>query len=235
MTASMIALDGTDPNYAAKAAHLTEVLRDGLRNRTAITRKQPWQLLEQMLDIVDTAEERLQAQKRRIKQLESQVLTDPLTGLVNRRGFDSHLKRILADAHRHGDSGVLVYIDLDDFKPVNDNYGHEAGDAVLKHVAKLLGENIRTSDIVARLGGDEFAVILTHTSAAEGMFRTRKLQGILAASQVKYGSRLIPLQASFGAAPYDVESSESEVLRMADAAMYDEKRKRSRRIAMAAE
>ena len=235
MNASLIALDASDPNYAAKAAQLTEILRDGLRNRTAITRKQPWQLLEQMLDIVDTAEERLQAQKRRIAQLESQVLTDPLTGLVNRRGFDAHLKRVLAGAHRHGDSGVLLYIDLDDFKPVNDKYGHEAGDAVLKHVAKLLNQNVRTSDIVARLGGDEFAVILTHTSPAEGMFRTRKLQGILAATQVKYGATTIPLQASFGAAPYDIESSESEVLRMADAAMYDEKRKRSRRMAMAAE
>jgi diguanylate cyclase (GGDEF)-like protein len=235
MTASLIALDHSDPGYSARAAQLTEVLRNGLKNRTAITRKQPWQLLEQMLDIVDTAEERLAAQKQRIKQLESQVLTDPLTNLVNRRGFDAHLKRILADAHRHNDSGVLIYIDLDDFKPVNDNYGHEAGDAVLKHLAKLLNENIRTSDIVARLGGDEFAVILTHTSAAEGMYRTRKLQGILAASQVKYGSKSIPLQASFGAVPYDSESSETEVIRMADAAMYDEKRKRSRRIAMAAE
>lgn len=235
MEASLATLDGLEVGKNLSAGQLANILRKGLRDRTAITRKQPWQLLEQALDIVTTAEIRLAEQKRRIAMLESQVQTDPLTGLTNRRGFDEHLSRTLSGAKRHGDSGVLVYIDLDDFKPTNDNHGHEAGDAVLKRVAKLLIENTRGSDIVARLGGDEFAVILTHTSAAEGLFRTRKLQGILAAAHAKYGGLRIPIQASFGAAPYDAESSESEVLRMADAAMYDEKRKRSRRMAMAAE
>jgi len=235
MTASLIALDSIDPNQAMTAGHLANILRQGLRDKSALTRKSPMQLLEQALDIVTTAEIRINDQKRRIRELESQVLTDPMTDLINRRGFDEHLKRALSSAHRHGDSGVLVYIDLDDFKSTNDNLGHEAGDAVLKQVGKILNANIRTTDVAARMGGDEFAVLLTHTSAAEGLFRTRKLQGILAAAHAKFDGMKIPLSASFGAAPYDSESSESEVLRMADAAMYDEKRRRARRLAMAAE
>jgi len=235
MPASLVNLDSLDPGKAMTAGHLANVLRQGLRDKSALTRKQPYQLLEQALDIVTTAEIRINEQKQRIKELESQIMTDPLTDLTNRRGFDEHLKRVLSGAHRHGDSGVLVYIDLDAFKPVNDTLGHHAGDAVLKKVAKVLKENLRQTDVVARLGGDEFAILLTHTSAAEGLYRTRKLQGILAASFAKSDGKKIPIQASFGAAPYDKESSESEVLRMADAAMYDEKRRRARRIAMAAE
>jgi diguanylate cyclase (GGDEF)-like protein len=235
MSASLAALDGPAPGKAMTAGHLANVLRQGLRDKTALTTKQPWQLLEQALDIVTTAEIRINEQKRRIVELESQIMTDPLTGLANRRGFDDHLKRILSGAQRHGDSGVLVYIDLDAFKPVNDSLGHDAGDAVLKKVGKTLKENLRQTDVVARLGGDEFALLLTHTSASEGLYRTRKLQGILAASPAIFDGRKIPIQASFGAAPYDRDSSETEVLRMADAAMYDEKRRRARRITMAAE
>ena len=228
-------LDNGDIANASSAAVLTQTLRKGLRDRTAITRKQPWQLLEQALDIVDTAEQRLAKQRKRIAFLESQVMTDPLTGLINRRGFDRDLGQILANAQRYGDSGVLVYIDLDSFKPVNDTHGHDAGDAVLKHVAKTLRANLRQTDTLARLGGDEFAIILTHTSPAEGLYRTRKLHGILAASHAKYGTTRIAIEASFGAAPYDADSSESEVLRMADADMYEEKRKRARLLQMAAE
>jgi len=235
MTASLITLDNLDPHQAVTAGHLANILRQGMRDKSALTSKSPMQLLEQALDIVTTAEIRINNQKHRIRELESQVLTDPMTNLINRRGFDEHLKRALSSAHRHGDAGVLVYIDLDEFKQINDTLGHDAGDAALKQVGKVLAKNIRQTDIAARIGGDEFAILLTHTSAAEGLYRTRKLQGILAASHATFDGKKISLNASFGAAPYDKDSSGNEVLRMADAAMYDEKRRRSRRLTMAAE
>ena len=96
---------------------------------------------------------------------------DPLTGLLNRRGFEKELSRVLATARRYDEQGVLIYLDLDDFKRVNDNYGHSAGDEMLKQVACFLDKSVRRSDYVARLGGDEFAILLIKISDMNGILR----------------------------------------------------------------
>jgi diguanylate cyclase (GGDEF)-like protein len=98
-------------------------------------------------------------------QLASMVLTDPLTGCLNRRGFDDSLTRELGRAGRAGSEFALLAIDLDHFKAVNDNYGHIAGDAVLRTVGSLLLTSARAGDVVARVGGEEFAVLLADTGA----------------------------------------------------------------------
>jgi diguanylate cyclase (GGDEF)-like protein len=203
------------------------MLHRGFRHKFSSTYKSRNPSLEQALDSVAKAEIQISEQRRRIRELEAQVMIDPLTGLTNRRGFDEHIRRVLSEAQRHGEFGVFVFIDLDNFKSINDTLGHEAGDTVLKKVGQVLKNNLRQSDIVARLGGDEFALLLTRINASKGLQQAHKIQATITASQAHYHGEKIPLRASFGAAPYDMHSTESEIIRTADAAMYDQK-KRSR-------
>ncbi|MDP6120860.1 MAG: GGDEF domain-containing protein [Rhodospirillales bacterium] len=123
---------------------------------------------EAAFEAASRAERRMAEQQRRIAHLERLAATDELTGALNRRGFESALKRHLAEARRHHEPSVLVIADLDGFKPINDTYGHRAGDKVLRRVARLLMNNVRKTDYVGRLGGDEFAVLLTRTSHFDG-------------------------------------------------------------------
>ncbi len=95
-------------------------------------------LLVRALGRIAETEKEIAEKDALIERLKSMAMTDPLTGLLNRRGFEEHLRRITAAAKRHGQGGTLVYLDLDDFKPINDTIGHEAGDAALCHVANFL-------------------------------------------------------------------------------------------------
>ena len=97
--------------------------------------------------------------------LEHQAQTDPLTGLYNHRAFHEHLRRALASASRSHESVSILMLDIDDFKRVNDVYGHGAGDEILRSLAETLKDAVRTSDVVYRLGGEEFAVVITSRSA----------------------------------------------------------------------
>src|SRR6266581_1171578 len=96
------------------------------------------------------------------KLLEEMAHTDPLTGLPNRRAIEEWANRQLRGAARHGYSLWAIHVDLDCFKSINDNYGHDAGDQVLKEFAAILKEYTRASDICGRMGGDEFLLVLTH-------------------------------------------------------------------------
>jgi len=96
--------------------------------------------------------------------LEELALTDPLTGLPNRRAIEEWATRQLSGAARYGFSFLVVLVDLDHFKAVNDTHGHDAGDTVLKKFSELLKANSRRSDICGRIGGEEFLFILTHTT-----------------------------------------------------------------------
>ena len=109
---------------------------------------------------VERLERELAAARSQMAALEARADVDPLTDVLNRRGFERELKRSLAYVKRYGPSAALLYLDLDGFKAVNDRHGHAAGDAVLKAVAMVLSRHVRASDVVARLGGDEFAVLL---------------------------------------------------------------------------
>ncbi len=100
----------------------------------------------------------------KIAELEARADIDPLLGILNRRGFARDLTRSLAYVNRYGTDAVLVIIDLDGFKAVNDRNGHAAGDALLVAIASTLRAHVRASDVVARLGGDEFAVLMWHVT-----------------------------------------------------------------------
>ncbi len=175
------------------------------------------------------AERRMAQQHDRIVYLERLSLTDELTGLLNRRGFQAQLRRALAAADRYDENGVLAYVDLDGFKPVNDTYGHAAGDEVLRQVARVLNDNVRDTDCVGRMGGDEFAILLTRTSPRDGVKRARWLENLLNATVVNWQGRNIALRASFGFQRYGPKDNEHDLLKRADSAMYNTKRLRGDR------
>ena len=116
---------------------------------------------------VERLERELAAARAQMAALAARAEIDPLTDILNRRGFERELKRSLAYVKRYGTSAALIYLDLDDFKRINDRHGHAAGDAVLKAVAMVLTRHVRASDLVARLGGDEFAVLLWNLTEAD--------------------------------------------------------------------
>jgi diguanylate cyclase (GGDEF)-like protein len=175
--------------------------------------------------------ERLAAQLKqsqaRILDLEAKIDVDPLTGLLNRRGFERELARSVAYVKRYGTSAALVYLDLDGFKPVNDRHGHAAGDAVLKGVATALLGRVRASDVVARLGGDEFVVLLWNVNGPAAAAKAGALERAVYATPVRWGSSTLVVGAAAGVAHIGALDTPAEALERADAAMYARKRDKS--------
>lgn len=181
-------------------------------------------LLQDTIMRLREAEAKIAEQKDRIDHLETLSMTDELTGLLNRRGFVDAFRRELASAGRKGTGGVLVMIDLDGFKAINDTHGHLCGDWYLRHAARTLKENVRAHDVVARFGGDEFAVLLTDTDQAQGLARAEALSSIFNAGTCQWQMLTLPLRASFGVQPYGAGDQEEDVIRRADSGMYRVKR-----------
>ncbi len=182
------------------------------------------ELLERVLQYAAQAEQELMERDQRIAYLQDLSLTDELTELLNRRGFDESLTRALAMARRYGHKGMLLYCDLDSFKSVNDTYGHAAGDQLLRHTATILAESVRECDIVGRLGGDEFAVALVQTSWANGAKRARTLQWQLDNSRLEFEGNMIPVKISIGCEPFGPDDNIDDLICRADMAMYCTKR-----------
>ena len=149
---------------------------------------------------------------------------DPLTGLFNRHRFQEELERTLAEVGRSRRSCALVLFDLDHFKDINDSSGHAAGDALLKLLAKLLKERVRSSDAVARLGGDEFAVLLADTNVSGAEIFARELNARLKDTPFHYAGKTYRLSASIGIAMLPEHGDNLEdLLANADLAMYQAK------------
>ncbi len=184
---------------------------------------------DRALIAANDAQHRIVELRDRIAQLEKLAMTDELTGLLNRRGFETELQRTLALSSRYEEPGLLVYVDLDGFKLVNDTYGHAAGDAVLKRVSRLLTDNLRCTDFVGRLGGDEFAVLLPRTSAKHGANRIEALRRMFDPVVVLWNGATITVRASFGVQNYggDDETDGAQLLSRADASMYQTKYSRA--------
>ncbi len=174
--------------------------------------------------------ERLQADlgkaQRTIAELEARADVDPLLDILNRRGFERELKRSLAYLQRYNGEAVLLFIDLDGFKAVNDRHGHTAGDALLKAVARELVGHVRVSDVVARLGGDEFGVLLWNLGAAQAAAKAHSLERLIEAVTVAYGEARIATSASVGLVPLVAGAAPEQMIDAADKAMYARKSER---------
>ncbi|MGA2011526.1 MAG: PAS domain S-box protein [Solirubrobacteraceae bacterium] len=155
---------------------------------------------------------------------------DPLTGLLNRRGMSQALARALADNQRYGTPATLLACDLDNLKPVNDTFGHQAGDELLAAVARTLSEQVRDTDVVARMGGDEFVVLLAHTGVEQAGAMARRLRASVSAIAMPPGAAQTSL--SIGIAPLGDGLDTDEALIAADLAMYEAKRRGPSRTAV---
>jgi diguanylate cyclase (GGDEF)-like protein len=188
----------------------------------------PWDLDDRLLVGAATLVVRVVLEQEIMQnEMALQARTDGLTGLLNRRAFLEELPRHLDRLDREDECGTLMYVDLDNFKPVNDQLGHHVGDLVLGTAAQMLRHLVRPTDLVARLGGDEFAVWMNgadHMTAAERAEYLR-VHAPRALAELAPGLEL-PLSMSIGIASREVGSDESieSMMRRADMAMYAVKR-----------
>jgi diguanylate cyclase (GGDEF)-like protein len=164
-------------------------------------------------------------ERHRIKaELKSLSLTDELTGLHNRRGFLTLARQQVKIAHRLKKKLLLLYIDMDNLKWINDNLGHEEGDRALKEMAQIMSATFRASDLVARMGGDEFAVLGLEEGEAD-FSKIRQRLDQKTGLPGKNSARPYRLSLSMGFVQYDPERPEDieELLARADKLMYEEK------------
>jgi diguanylate cyclase (GGDEF)-like protein len=173
---------------------------------------------------VERLEQELAAARAQMAALAARAEIDPLTDIVNRRGFERELKRACAYVKRYGSSAALIYLDLDGFKRVNDQHGHLAGDAVLKAVAMVLTRHIRASDLAARIGGDEFAVLLWQCSEADAQAKAMALEMAIARTTATHAGARLAVGASAGATMLLPLDQPADVVGRADRAMYARKK-----------
>ena len=169
------------------------------------------------------------------QEMERRAKTDMLTGLVNRRGVEEALARESERSRRYGDLLSVMLVDVDELKRVNDAHGHEAGDVVLKNLASILSEAVRSVDVPARWGGDEFLVVLPDTGASQAKRLAKRLLKRVHERPAKVGEKTVESSLSIGVAAYDKRESVSDLVRRVDQAMYEAKRGGRDRIAVAAE
>jgi diguanylate cyclase (GGDEF)-like protein len=161
----------------------------------------------------------LLARERSARELARLDVVDPLTDVPNRRGFFNALAPWMALARRPGLPTALVVLDLDQFKRVNDGYGHPAGDAVLRHVVELCKRQLRDSDLVGRLVGVEFAILLPRTNLDEATLVAERIRAAIASTPVKSERAMIAMTASFGVTVIRPEDSTVTLFQRADDAL----------------
>jgi diguanylate cyclase (GGDEF)-like protein len=165
--------------------------------------------------------------------VQRQAITDELTGLVNRRRFLAALETEVMRARRLGGPLTVVLADLDDFKPINDRYGHHAGDAVLVGFADVIRDHVRDVDVAGRIGGEEFALLLPETDLDGAQAGAERLRGSLADRDLALSDgRVERVTASFGVAQLETGQSGDELLRAADAALYRAKAAGKNRVSL---
>lgn len=164
-------------------------------------------------------------------QLEIASRTDPLTGLLNRRAFDDITKTELSRSKRSYTSYSVLMLDVDEFKKINDGYGHLAGDAVLTSVARTLESNLRSHEKVARIGGDEFCVFLPDTDQTAAIDIAEKLRQVISSNAIPTGHADISITVSIGVSEVeDIDFDYTDIFKRADKNLYMAKKTGRNRI-----
>ena len=173
---------------------------------------------------IDSLRRDVAAARARLEDAARTADQDMLLPIYNRRAFVREISRFIAFATRYGTPSSLIYFDLDDFKTINDRYGHAAGDTVLRHFVDVLAQQIRDTDVLARLGGDEFGVILAHVTIDQAMKKAADLASAVRKNPAVWKGNVIPVECSHGA--YELRAGETADAAMANAdqAMYAQKR-----------
>jgi diguanylate cyclase (GGDEF)-like protein len=162
----------------------------------------------------------------RIEALQAAAETDFLLGIPNRRGFERELGRAISYIQRYQASGALIVLDVDRLKPINDNFGHAAGDEVLKAIVAMLSRQIRTSDMIGRLGGDEFALLLWNLSETDAHAKAAAFEEDIDGLSFTFEGHTVVTGVSAGVAILGPHSDGARALADADRAMYLRKAQR---------
>jgi diguanylate cyclase (GGDEF)-like protein len=168
----------------------------------------------------------LAAARKHIAELEASANTDFLLDIPNRRGFERELDRAVAYIKRYQASAALIVLDVDRLKPINDAFGHAAGDEVLKSIAATLTRQVRASDMVGRLGGDEFGVLLWNLSETDMRVKAAALEQAIDGLSFVFGGQRVTAGASAGVAILGPHAQAGRALEEADRAMYVRKAQR---------
>lgn len=182
---------------------------------------------------VEEAEQRIAALERELKDVAGLVREDPLTGALNRRGFDDLFQREAARTQRTGQPLCVALLDLDDFRHVNEAHGHAGGDAALKHLVDVAKTVLRATDAIARFGGEEFVLLLPDATIFEASAAVSRLQRALMQRSLVHDDVRVMVAFSAGVAMCRPQESQDQVLKRADRAMYEAKHAGKNRVVSA--
>ncbi len=182
---------------------------------------------------VAAAEQQIEKLRSELELMSRLVREDQLTGALNRRGLDEALAREVARAERAGASLCVAMIDIDDFKNINDSFGHQVGDIVLVHLVSLIRETIRNNDLIGRYGGDEFLLLLPELQMEEASAVMDRLRREVAAKPLSWGNHRLVVSFSIGVAARVSGEEGFALVQRADQALYAVKRVGKDRIALA--
>lgn len=157
------------------------------------------------------------------KRLEETAMLDPLTECFNRRILDDLLIREVARAERYGINLSVIMLDVDHFKMVNDTYGHQAGDFILRELSRLLKTTLRKSDYLVRYGGEEFIMILPEISIENTLLVSERLRQMIEEQRFMFGAQALQITSSFGISSFSSRKSAADMVREADEMLYHSK------------
>jgi diguanylate cyclase len=221
---------------AEDIAQLDVVLAEVLAE-TSKVQEQALQSRDRMLAAhqeVQDAEERIRELEEKLRNLSDLVREDQLTGSLNRRGLDELYERESARSERRGTQLCVALLDLDDFKKLNDTYGHIAGDNALKHLVKTIKDALRSMDVIARFGGEEFLIMLPETSVESAAATMTRLQRELTRHYFLHENEKLLITFSAGVALRLPNEDQMSLIRRADRAMYQAKQAGKNRVIIAA-
>jgi diguanylate cyclase len=165
-------------------------------------------------------EQEAQGFREHLEEQRQKALVDPLTGLPNRAAWSERLAQEISHWQQHGNTLMLAMLDLDHFKRINDNYGHLAGDKVLKIIASVLRKRLRGTDFIARFGGEEFVLLMPSTALAVGMKLMETLRGSIEACPFHFKGERVTVTVSIGLTAFRPGEHSDLVLKRADQALY---------------
>jgi len=178
----------------------------------------------------DSSQEKILKLQEELSQLSEKVSIDQLTGVLNRRGLDEAMVREIARAQRGGVQLCVALLDIDNFKSLNDNYGHHVGDSALQHLVKVIKETIRPTDIVTRFGGEEFVILLPDTGLDQAVAIIARLQRMLTKQFFLGNNERLLITFSGGISLFKQDEEQAAVLNRADQAMYLAKKSGKNRV-----
>lgn len=220
---------------ARDIGELNTILDDVMRD-TKITQDEALRSRDDMISArhdMQAAESRIHDLEKQLEHMSELVREDQLTGSLNRRGLDDVFERELARSERRNSPLCIALLDLDDFKRLNDTYGHSAGDEVLIHLVRVIKETLRTMDVIGRFGGEEFLIVLPDTPLEDAKQTVTRLQRELTKRIFMYNNEKLLITFSAGVALRAPDEDQGALIKRADDALYKAKRAGKNRVVAA--